>query len=272
MSETPLITVVTVCLNSGEQLLETVASVLSQECDGWEYLIKDGGSTDGSLDRLPDDGRIRIEVSEDSGIYGAMNDAVALAGGRYINFLNAGDRFPARDTLQVVSEKIRESAVSPDLVYGDFLDERSAKVRRASSSITRKSLFLSGVCHQAQWIRKEVFEELGGFDAAFRLRADQELLLRMAEKGSRFLYIPKVLALYDGKGFTAKPENRAELDREWSTLRRSRYTLSERVRWGAKSAMSMLWLKRLALDTVSRLFPRWLEKRARKGAAGEAAS
>ena len=272
MSDTPLITVVTVCLNSGEQLLETVQSVLSQACEGWEYLIKDGGSTDGSLDRLSDDSRIRIEVSSDSGIYGAMNEAVDLANGRYINFLNAGDRFPSRDTLKVVSEAIRDASVPPDLVYGDFLDERSAKVRRASPGISRKSLFLSGVCHQAQWIRKEVFQELGGFDPTFRLRADQELLLRMAEQNSEFLYIPRVLALYDGKGFTAKSENRAELDREWSILRRTRYTFPERIRWGAKSALNMLWLKRLALDTVRRLFPQWLENRAKKGAAEEAAS
>lgn len=272
MSDAPLITVVTVCLDSGEQLAETVESVLAQRGDNWEYVIKDGGSTDGSLDALPNDDRLRVEVSSDSGIYEAMNDAVAFAKGRYINFLNAGDRFPAENTLETVADSILQASELPDLVYGDFLDERSAKIRRAAPRLSRKSLFLSGICHQAQWVRKEIFEELGGFDPAFRFRADQELLLRLAERGAVDLYIPKVLALYDGKGFTARRENRSGLDEEWKKLRRSRFSAAERIRWGAKAAFSFLWLKRLALDTVRRFFPDWLENRARKGAEREAHS
>jgi len=271
-SESPLFTVITVCLNAGEQLFATVESVLSQSGDDWEYLIKDGGSTDGSLEALPDDARIRIEVSRDMGIYDAMNQAVPLAKGRYVNFLNAGDRFPNGEILKTVSRSIRDASVVPDLVYGDFLDERSAKVRKAAPEISRRSLFLSGVCHQAQWVRRETFERLGGFNREFSFRADQELLLRLAECELPFLYLPQVLALYDGQGFTARRENREGLDREWKLLRRSRYSLGERIFWGVRSALDLLWLKRLLLDAVRWCWPQLLTRRAEKSAEREGLS
>lgn len=271
-SESPSITVITVCLNAGDQLLATVESVLSQSGEDWEYLIKDGGSTDGSLEALPAHERIRVEVSRDTGIYDAMNQAVPLAKGRYVNFLNAGDRFPNGEILKTVSSSIRNASREPDLVYGDFLDERSAKVRKAASEVSRRSLFLSGICHQAQWIRREVFEQLGGFNLEFSFRADQELLLRLTESRLPTLYIPKVLALYDGQGFTAQRGNREGLDREWKLLRRTRYSLRERLFWGLRSALDLLWLKRFLLDTARRFFPQLLARRAEKSAEREEAS
>lgn len=269
MTGPPLITVITVTLDAGAALRETAESVLAQEGASWEYLVKDGGSADGSVEALPRDDRLRVETGEDAGIYDAMNRAVPLAKGDYVNFLNAGDRFPSRETLAKVSEAIRSAPEPPDLLYGDFLDERSAKVRRSAPGLSRRHLFLSGICHQAQWIRRDLFEELGGFDLRYPMRADQELLLRLAERGASALHLPEVLALYDGRGFTAQRENRAELDREWRELRETRYTPGERLRWGLRSALGLLWLKRLALDTMRCCCPGVLERRARRIAERE---
>ncbi len=257
----PRFTIVTVCLNAGPALRETAASVLSQEGPDFEYLVQDGGSTDGSLDALPRDPRLRLVVEKDSGIYDAMNRAARHATGDYLNFLNAGDRFAHAGTLDVVAKTLDASGAAPDLLYGDSVDERSAKVRRAPAVFNRRALFLEGICHQAQWFRRETFLELGGLDTAYRFRADHELLLRLAERPGRAVYLGETLALYDGRGFSAARENRAGLDAEWSALRRSRYSASERLRWGAAAAARMLWLKRLLLDLASRLAPSWLERR-----------
>jgi len=269
MTDSPRITVITVTLNAGDALRDTAESVLAQRGDDWEYLVKDGGSTDGSLEALPEDGRLRVEVGEDRGIYDAMNRAVPLARGEYVNFLNAGDRFPAPGTLERVSRALRSAADPPDLLYGDFLDERSAKIRRSAPGLSRRGLFLSGICHQAQWMRREVFEELGGFDLDYRFRADHELLLRLAERGARARHLPEVLALYDCEGFSARPENRPDLDREWKRLRSTRYTSGERIRWGLRAALDLLWLKRIALDTARGCCPGVLERRARRIAERE---
>lgn len=257
----PRFTIVTVSLNAGPALRETVVSVLSQENADFEYLIQDGGSSDGSLDHLPQDPRIRLVVEKDAGIYDAMNRAARRATGDYLNFLNAGDRFARTDTLALVAKTLDASADPPDLLYGDSLDERSAKLRRSPKAFHRRSLFLEGICHQAQWFRRDTFLSLGGLDISYRFRADHELLLRLAEGNGRTISLGETLALYDGRGFSAAKENRAGLDAEWARLRQTRYTFRERLLWGAAAALRMLWLKRLLLDIASRFAPSWLEQR-----------
>jgi glycosyltransferase involved in cell wall biosynthesis len=176
----PRFTIVTVSLNAGESLRETALSVLSQDCPDFEYLVQDGGSTDGSLAALPQDPRLRVIVEKDEGIYDAMNRAARRATGDYLNVLNAGDRFAEAGTLSSVAAILDASVPAPDLVYGDSIDERSAKVRRAPATFNRRALFLEGICHQAQWLRRETFLSLGGLDTTFRFRADHELLLSVA--------------------------------------------------------------------------------------------
>ena len=83
--------IVVVCLNPGEKLLKTVQSVLNQKYGNYEIVVKDGGSTDGSLEQLPADSRIRVYTRPDSGIYDAMNQAMSYVTGQFVQFLNCGD-------------------------------------------------------------------------------------------------------------------------------------------------------------------------------------
>ena len=80
--------VITVTYNAGDKLKETVTDVLKQTYDNYEILIKDGLSSDGSLEKVPDSSKIRVESCKDSGIYDAMNQAVSMATGDYIIFMN----------------------------------------------------------------------------------------------------------------------------------------------------------------------------------------
>ena len=73
--------IIVVALNAGEKLKETVDSVLNQTWQDYEIVVKDGGSKDGSVDALPEDERIKVYVEKDTGIYEAMNQAVAKAKG-----------------------------------------------------------------------------------------------------------------------------------------------------------------------------------------------
>ncbi|WP_304679261.1 glycosyltransferase, partial [uncultured Muribaculum sp.] len=82
-----------VCLNAGDKLRRTVGSILAQSYPHYEIIVKDGMSTDGSVDKLPEDGRIRIVRQKDRGIYDAMNQATLLAEGDYLLYLNCGDYF-----------------------------------------------------------------------------------------------------------------------------------------------------------------------------------
>ncbi|RXE60893.1 glycosyltransferase, partial [Muribaculaceae bacterium Isolate-001 (NCI)] len=89
------ITVVTVCYNAVKEIEKTIQSVISQTYDNVEYIIVDGGSTDGTLDIIRKySSRITRWVSEpDKGIFDAMNKSAHMATGEYINFMNAGDLF-----------------------------------------------------------------------------------------------------------------------------------------------------------------------------------
>ena len=85
--------IIVVTLNAGEKLKETVQSVLAQQFTDYEIVVKDGGSTDGSVEKLPQDARLMVYVRKDKGIYDAMNQAVEFAKGQYVLFLNCGDFF-----------------------------------------------------------------------------------------------------------------------------------------------------------------------------------
>ncbi len=115
----PLFSVITVTLNCADDAVATARNVLSQDGATVEYLVKDGCSTDGTAERLAELG-VRVIVTPDTGIYDAMNQGVAHASGRYICFLNAGDRFAGPHVLRDVATAI-ERYNEPDFLYGMFV-------------------------------------------------------------------------------------------------------------------------------------------------------
>ena len=102
------ITIVTVCFNAEEILEQTMLSVLNQTYSDIEYLLIDGGSKDGTLDIIKKySDRVRWISEPDKGIYDAMNKAIKMASGEWINFMNAGDFFASTDVLEKVFRPVR---------------------------------------------------------------------------------------------------------------------------------------------------------------------
>ena len=192
------ISIVTVCFNSADTIEDTIRSVLSQQYSRLEYIVVDGGSTDGTLDILARyRGRIAKCVSErDRGIYDAMNKGVRLAEGEFVGFLNADDVYASPTVISEIAEALR--AAHTDSVYGDLVYTG----RRATARVVRywrggeyrPRAFYSGWVppHPTFFCRTALYRRLGGFNPDYRIAGDFELMLRFIEKehiGVR--YIPK---------------------------------------------------------------------------------
>lgn len=180
----PLISVITVCLDAGELLRDTIESVKGQGFGSYEYIIVDGGSRDSTPGIVREYQEcIDVFVSEpDTGIYNAMNKAVGLSSGRWINFLNAGDKYASEDVFGRLSGVLqREHGV----VFGDrYYSEGGKKTLQRSqheSTIFEKMPF----GHQAAFVEREVLRDFR-FNESYRFAGDYEFFLRLYRKGIRF--------------------------------------------------------------------------------------
>ena len=108
--------IITVCLNPGDDLLQTINSVLEQSFSDFEIIVKDGGSTDGAIQNIPEDKRIKLIVSKDKGIYDAMNEAISYVSGDYIIFINSGDMLYCNQTLEQIHKEVLSDKA--DFYYG----------------------------------------------------------------------------------------------------------------------------------------------------------
>lgn len=200
-------TVVTVTFNAGEKLKETVTGILEQTYNNYEILIKDGLSSDDSLTTIPEHEKIRVVSCKDGGIYDAMNQAVSMATGEYIIFMNCGDYFYDKDVLKNAAKHIEENP-GKGIYYGDAYFRLSKEVIHMPAEITDFVCYRHIPCHQACIFATELFKE-NGFDLRYKIRADYEFFLRQYYKNKvRPSYMDLVVADYEGGGYSETKENR----------------------------------------------------------------
>jgi len=207
------LSVVTVCFNSAETLEGTIRSVLGQDYGDVEYIVVDGGSTDGTLDVLAEyDGRIAEWISEpDRGIYDAMNKGIQRATGEIVGFLNADDAYADERVLSDVAGAM--AVAGCDAVYGDLVyvspKDGHRVVRYWQTGLYKPKSFYSGWVppHPTFFCRKSLFDKFGGFDPSYEIAGDFELMLRLIEKhriGVRYLQRPFVRMRAGGRANTVQ--------------------------------------------------------------------
>jgi glycosyltransferase involved in cell wall biosynthesis len=196
----PLISVITVVFNAVETLGDSISSVLEQTYSNVEYIVIDGGSTDGTLKIIRSyESNIDYWISEpDSGIYDAMNKGISLASGSIIGFINSDDFYESPEVLAKVAKVFEDPSV--DACYGDLYyvskSEKSTVVRYWQSSDFQPHEFERGWSppHPTFFVRREVYEQHGKFDLSYRIAADAELMMRFLEvKHVRAEYLHFVL-------------------------------------------------------------------------------
>lgn len=214
----PLFSIITVCRNAADNLRATCRSVEGQTCRLYEHIIIDGASTDGTVDWLKaNPSPLRHVVSEeDKGIYDAMNKGLALAGGDYVVFLNAGDRFHSPDTLQLYADAIMDNDY-PGIVYGqtDIVDASGRRLGprhlQAPARLTLRS-FAEGmvVCHQAFVALRRI---TSGYDTRWRFSADYEWCIRCLQHSRANICLPAVTVDYLQEGTTTRHRRKSLVER-----------------------------------------------------------
>lgn len=184
-TNSPMISIITVVFNGAALLQETMQSVWSQTYDNIEYIVVDGGSTDGTVELLKNaEGQIDRWVSEpDKGIYDAMNKGLALAQGEYVWFLNAGDTTANPNLLQEVFQKFGGSY---DFYYGSTQlvheDGQFGKIVHPPAELRLRDMYRGmAVSHQSIILRRRFAFE---YSLEYRLIADQKWVIDAMEAGA----------------------------------------------------------------------------------------
>jgi len=180
------ISIITVIFNDVEHIEDTILSVLNQDYNNMEYIIVDGGSTDGTLSVVNkyNDKITKIISEADQGIYDAMNKGLSLATGDVIGFLNSGDIFYNDNIIDKIARAFNSNDI--DAVYGDlnYVNEKGETVRIWKSGNFSKNKMKRGWMppHPTFYAKREIFEKHGFFKKEFKISGDYELILRFIMK------------------------------------------------------------------------------------------
>lgn len=230
----PLFSIIVVCLNPGEKLRYTLESIKKQKFQEYEVLVKDGGSTDGSLTwidtvfpkesfgcegKLP---KVSLVQEKDTGIYDAMNKAAAKVEGRYVYFLNCGDLFYDENVLREMAGFISGSSAfmtsEPGIYYGNIFERLTGQQVASNPRIDAFGCYRNVPCHQACFYSRELLA-MHPFETKYKVRADYEQFLWcffVGPSGKKmvFAYKDMLIADYEGGGFSETKENRKRSAKE----------------------------------------------------------
>lgn len=194
------LSIITSVWNNKETIKDAIESVLNQTYENIEYVLVDGGSSDGTIDIVKSYGdRISKFVSEkDKGIYDGLNKGVSLATGDVVAFLHSDDLYENNTVVEEIA-KMFQADSSLDGVYGDLIytykDDTSKVLRYWKSRDFDKKLLARGwmPAHPTLFLKRDVYERFGGFDLSFKIAADYDFMLRVLNGGIKVKYIPQVL-------------------------------------------------------------------------------
>lgn len=195
------VSVITVTYNAFATLENTILSVIHQSYPNFEYIIIDGGSTDGTVEIIKRYAtKLAYWISEqDDGIYHAMNKGISASTGEWIIFLGADDIFYNEGILGKIFTG--KDLASVDLLYGNVILKSRGTV--FGGSRTYAQLIEKNVNHQSIFYRKSLLEKTGAFNLKYKILADYELNLRIfRDPGFKKEFVPEIITLYNDKGLS----------------------------------------------------------------------
>ena len=219
------ISVITVCKNAENTIEETLKSVCKQTYPNIQYIIKDGISTDSTLNIVKKYERYisNIISGQDKSIYDAMNIALQYASGDYVFFLNADDQFFSSDTIRSVVGALQET--NADIIYGDLIfmnNQRYWGYYSNDQPLSRLKVTIFPITHQSVFKKRELFNILGTYNYQdFAVAANWNWVCRAFENEFKFQYLSMPICKFSLNGFGLRTDFRHERKRIYNRYLRA---------------------------------------------------
>lgn len=199
MPNAPLFTIITVTYNNLAGLKRTAESIHAQNLKDYEWIVIDGGSSDGSAEWLKESNANWVS-EPDRGIYDAMNKGIRKSSGQYLLFLNAGDTLANTDVLRSLAGEVQNQKAAPDFIYGDSLElDQSGKQLNKPARSYKKILSGMFTHHQAMLYRRAALGNLT-YSQRYDIAADYDFTLRFLKKSKNILYWPHPVCVFEAGG------------------------------------------------------------------------
>ncbi len=200
------ISVITINYNNRSGLEKTFASVFSQTKKDFEYIVIDGGSSDGSEDLIENHlSEINYFVSEkDNGIYHAMNKGIRASTGDFVIFMNSGDLFSDNSQIETICNELKND---DEIVYGDvrLLNKITNydAIQKHPKVLSFKYFYNQTICHQACIIKRSLFEFIFYYNEAYKIASDWEfLIVAIFINNVKYRKIASTIAIFDCGGIS----------------------------------------------------------------------
>lgn len=242
----PELSIITINYNNLEGLKRTVESVINQTWQEFEYIIIDGGSSDGSAAYIESQSdKIDYWVSEkDAGIYNAMNKGIQKATGEYLLFLNSGDNLYDNTILQENQKHISNY----DLIYFDIerTDGKNSKIVAYPEKLSFSYFYMGTLCHQAVLIKRALFDTVGMYDENLKLVSDWKFfILALFKFNCSYSKVNGILTTYYLDGISSDLAN-------WNTLLDEReYVLNSEFKGYIEDMSQFFEYKKIVLNLRS---------------------
>lgn len=202
------LSIITINYNNIAGLRRTMESVFSQTWRDFEYIIIDGGSTDGSADEIRQhEHNCAYAVSEpDCGIYNAMNKGIKQAKGEYCLFLNSGDFLYHKDVLkQAFSVPFTSEIVSLSLLN---TDGKSTFLKKPPCAVSLFTFVYGNISHPSTFIRRELFDRVGLYDESYKIISDWAWFVQaLVVHHVSYAYQDTILSVFDRSGVSISSQN-----------------------------------------------------------------
>lgn len=206
------LSIITINFNNSKGLKATLDSVAAQTCSGFEHIIVDGGSTDGSVDVIGDyalkigelENHLKWVSERDNGIYDAMNKGVAMATGNYLYFLNSGDVLASPTALQELMALLDGS----DCIIGRVNLTIRGQIVGKTNLLSEKdmslyNMYLRGINHQSALIKRELLLQTP-YDTSIKMGADWKFFVQaIVLGGATTKFVDTIFANFDLSGLSS---------------------------------------------------------------------